>query len=96
MADKNDENKLMRDKFVKPYAQRLETQYYDRPRAHAQIEGHAAVFFELMDFYQSVLRQLDIDSAKGVWLDNIGRILGFSRYVDSIIPKPFFSFKSKP
>ena len=93
MADenKNDEKIAMRDDFLKPYAERLETQYYDKP-AHAQVEGHAAVF-ELMDFYKSIIKQLDIDSAKGVWLDNIGRILGFSRYVDSIIPKPFFSFK---
>ena len=96
MADenKNDEKIAMRDEFLKPYAERLETQYYDKPRARAQVEGHAAVFFELMDFYKSIIKQLDIDSAKGVWLDNIGRILGFSRYVDSIIPKPFFSFKS--
>ena len=82
-----------KDDFILAYKQRLETQYYNKPNANSQIGIHAEIFFELMNFYKKVISELDIDSARGGWLDNIGKIVGFSRLANQVIPKPFFSFK---
>ena len=82
-----------KDEFILAYAQRLETQYFDKPKARAHIEYHAEVMYDLMVFYKNIISELDIDSARGVWLDNIGEIIGFSRNVSSILPAPFFAFR---
>jgi len=78
------------------YAKLLILQYYNKPKAYAEIKTIADEFENNVNLLKSFDQAFDIDYAVGNQLDIIGKIIGISRTVPSIIPKNFFGFSDNP
>lgn len=80
--------------FTDSYLSLLIKQYYDQPKASAEVEKIAAAY----EFVYSVLKQFevefDVDTATGDRLDKIGKIVGVPRNVPFVIAKIRFGFET--
>lgn len=75
---------------------RLTSQYNDQAKILAYIIALIKVFDELETVLQFNALQTDIDVAEGVNLDNIGEVVGISRFIPASIAVQFFGFVGQP
>jgi len=78
--------------FIDQYTKLLIMQYYDKPKAKAEIEGVAGEFSKVYGFFSAFMNEFDLDDATGDRLDIIGNIVGFNRIVPNSLAKYFFGF----
>lgn len=71
-------------------------QYWEKPKAKAEIELQASTWDKTRAFLASLDAAFDLDSAVGAQLDVLGRIVGISRSVPNVIPKIYFGFSINP
>ena len=74
------------------YADLLIAQYTSRPKARATIQALAEDMKRSFDGALSVPDMLDIDTAGGVNLDIIGKIVGQNRTLTGAVAREFFAF----
>lgn len=67
-------------------------QYWEKPRAKAEIELQASTWEKTRAFIDALDPAFDLDNAVGPQLDVLGRIVGISRSVPGVIPKVYFGF----
>ena len=78
------------------YKNLLIKQYYDKPKARAEIDILDKSFTELYNLFLSFDKEYDLDFARGRQLDKIGKIVGISRIVPKSLPKIYFGFSENP
>ena len=78
--------------FESEYRNLLIKQYWEKPKASAEIEMKASSWRRSFDWLSSFENEFDLDFATGDRLDIIGRILGLSRRVPFVISKIAFGF----
>jgi hypothetical protein len=76
----------------KEYEDLLIIQYSDKPKASAMVSAIVNRFKNTFDTLSMFETEFDLDTARGVQLDIIGKIVGISRNVENVIPKIFFGF----
>jgi len=82
--------------FTESYLNLLILQYSDLPKASQTITALTSKFSELYDVILQFEEAFDVDTAVGVQLDTIGKIVGLSRIVPDVIPKVYFGFADTP
>lgn len=82
--------------LVDAYVDLLIKQYWDKPKARADIEALATGWETLRDHIESWRTEFDVDEADGDRLDKIGEIVGMPRRIPYVIPKAFFGFAENP
>ncbi len=82
--------------FTSEYEKLLVTQYYNKPKARAEISAKAALFEKINNVVKSFNPEFDLDNATGDRLDKIGKIVGIRRLVPDALPKVFFGFSNNP
>lgn len=83
----------MNEQFINEYLKLLIKQYYDKPKAKAEISALIGSYSKVYDLFNAFVPALDVDEAVGVQLDTIGKIVGISRSVPAVIPKLLFGFE---
>lgn len=78
--------------FESEYRDLLIKQYWDQPKARAEIEVSAASWAKTYDWLKSFEVEFDVDLATGDRLDIIGKIVGLNRTVDFVLDKIAFGF----
>lgn len=78
--------------FTDSYLNLLILQYRELPKAEQTITALAAKFEELYNVLIQFEQEFDVDTARGVQLDILGKIVGISRSVPLVIPKNYFGF----
>jgi hypothetical protein len=78
--------------FTDEYKDLLITQYWDKPKAAAEISMKASKWEEIFNFLSYFVTAFDIDYAVGPQLDIIGKIVGMSRNIASAIQSEKFGF----
>ena len=86
----------MNNDIINRYILFLIKQYYEKPKANAEIRNLLVDWQQIGDFIRYFGEDFDIDNAKGSVLDLIGRIVGLPRQVNSIVPVVYFGFDSNP
>lgn len=71
-------------------------QYWEKPKAKAEIELEASTWEKTRIFLDALDPAFDLDNAVGPQLDVLGRIVGISRSVPAVIPKIYFGFSINP
>lgn len=79
--------------MIDEYTLLLIKQYWEKPKARAEIEMKVSRYKDTADLLKSILTELDVDQAIGAQQDLLGRIVGIRRNVSGVIPKIFFGFK---
>jgi hypothetical protein len=78
------------------YTTLLIKQYWEKPKAFAEIELKSGTWQTARDFLASLDQAFDLDFAVGPQLDVLGRIVGIPREVPDVIPKVYFGFSINP
>ena len=78
--------------FESDYVNLLIKQYWEKPKANAEIEFKAGLWRKTYEWIDSFTEEFDIDTAAGDRLDIIGRIVGISRIVPFAVAKIAFGF----
>lgn len=71
-------------------------QYWEKPKAKAEIELQASTWETTRAFLDALDPAFDLDNAVGAQLDVLGRIVGISRSVPEVIAKVYFGFSINP
>ena len=83
--------------YTNEYMLYLIKQYYEKPKANAEIKALLDSWGEFKDFIiNDFISQIDIDTAGTHGLDLIGKIVGLSRQVNEVVPISFFGFSNNP
>ncbi len=82
----------MANELTNEYILYLIKQYYEKPKANAEIRNLLVDWQSISDFVADFGENFNIDNASGTVLDLIGRIVGLPRQVDNIVPIIFFGF----
>jgi hypothetical protein len=82
--------------FETDYANLLIKQFWEKPKAYAEIEMKAGVWKKSFEWIDSFSDEFDLDSATNDRLEIIGRIVGISRAIPFAIPKIAFGFDENP
>lgn len=82
----------MNDDIVYRYTLMLIKQYWEKPKAKAEIKAMLAHWQIIADFIRNPAN-FDLDSVTGYRLDVIGRIVGLPRSAPEVLAKVFFGFK---
>lgn len=82
--------------FESEYRDLIIKQYWDKPKARAEIELQAATWSITFQWLQSFETEFDIDLATGERLDILGRIVGINRIVPFVLDKIAFGFDENP
>ena len=82
--------------FILFYVGLLIAQYSDKPDAREEINFMATYFSKIFIFFEDFAARFDLDFAVANELDIIGKVVGLSRSVPSVIPKVFFGFAGTP
>jgi len=82
--------------FESEYVNLLIKQYWEKPKANAEIEMKAGVWRKTFEWIDSFSDEFDLDNATGDRLDIIGRIVGISRSVPFAVAKIAFGFNENP
>lgn len=85
---------LTEQEFIDQYSILLIKQYWEKPKAKAEIELYAKSYYKCYKLLYEFNQQFDLDSAFGKQLDTIGKIVDFSRLVPDLLPKLAFGFES--
>ncbi len=83
----------MLEEFVRYYTNLLIIQYYNKPKAKAEIEALVSIIAENNILNLALQEAFDINIAVGNQLDILGRIIGLNRVTPFIIPKVQFGFE---
>jgi hypothetical protein len=86
----------MANKLTNEYILYLIKQYYEKPKANAEVRNLLVDWQSQADFTESFGGNFDINNARGSVLDLIGRIVGLNRQVNSLVPISFFGFSNNP
>ena len=78
--------------FESEYVNLLIKQYWEKPKAYAEIEMKASSWRRTFEWLDSFTDEFDLDTATGARLDIIGRIVGIRRTVPFVVPKIAFGF----
>lgn len=78
--------------FTDAYRDLLIKQYWDKPRARAEIELQVGTWESVRDILQQFGDAFDVDLAEDVQLDILGKIVGVRRIVPLVVPKVAFGF----
>lgn len=78
------------------YEQLLIIQYYNAPRARAEIGLEGSVWQVTKEFIDSLQDKFELDQLSGGRMDMIGRLVGVNRIVPFVIAKRFFGFSDNP
>ena len=78
--------------FESDYVNLLIKQYWEKPKANAEIAFKAGVWRKTFEWIDSFSEEFDLDNATGDRLDIIGRIVGISRIVPFVVAKIAFGF----
>ena len=78
--------------FESDYQDLLIKQYWEKPKAKAEIGLQAETWKKVFEFLQSFETEFDLDTAYGDRLDIIGDIVGISRIVPEALAKLYFGF----
>lgn len=78
------------DEFKKYYSDLLIIQYNQLPKAKAQINAIAELYYDIYKIAQQMLDFLNINTQEGVQLDIIGKIIGLSRDLPNVLPADLF------
>jgi hypothetical protein len=78
--------------FESDYVNLLIKQYWEKPKANAEIAFKAGVWRKTFEWIDSFSEEFDLDNATGDRLDIVGRIVGISRTIPFIVPKIAFGF----
>jgi hypothetical protein len=82
--------------FKSDYRDLLIKQYWDKPKARAEIELQAGTWSRAFDWLKSFISEFDLDLATGARLDIIGRIVGQPRLIPNALARVFFGFADNP
>lgn len=82
--------------FETDYQNLLIKQYWEKPKAYAEIGLQAGTWERVFDWFNSFVTEFDLDNATGDRLDIIGRVVGQSRIVPQAVPKLAFGFDENP
>ncbi|MEH5098348.1 DUF2612 domain-containing protein [Atlantibacter hermannii] len=82
----------MNDDIINRYTLMLIKQYWEKPKAKAEIKAMLAQWQIIADFIRNP-SNFDLDSVTGYRLDVIGRIVGLPRSVPEALAKVFFGFQ---
>ena len=82
--------------FETDYANLLIKQYWEKPKAYAEIEMKASSWRRTFEWLDSFTDEFDLDNATGDRLDIIGRIVGIKRIIPFAVPKIAFGFDENP
>lgn len=78
------------------YTALLIKQYWEKPKAFAEIELGASTWDKVRGLLASLDNAFDLDFAVGAQLDVLGRIVGIPREVPDVIAKTYFGFSINP
>jgi len=78
--------------FESEYVNLLIKQYWEKPKAYAEIEMKASSWRRSFVWLSSFENAFDLDNATGDRLDIIGRIVGIGRAIPYAVPKIAFGF----
>jgi len=78
--------------FVSEYRNLIIKQYWDKPKARAEIELKAAIYERSYNLLNRFPIEMDLDQATGDRLDIIGNIVGIKRIIPDVIAKIAFGF----
>lgn len=78
------------------YTALLIKQYWEKPKAFAEIELNASTWDKVRALLASLDNAFDLDSAVGAQLNVLGRIVGIPREVPDVIAKTYFGFSINP
>ena len=82
--------------FDSEYVNLLIKQYWEKPKAAAEIGMMAGTWRKTFEWIDSFSDEFDLDNATGDRLDIIGRIVGIKRIVAFVVPKIAFGFDENP
>ena len=82
--------------FESEYVNLLIKQYWEKPKAAAEIAMKAGMWRRTFEWIDSFGDEFDLDIATGDRLDIIGRIVGIGRNIPYSIPKIAFGFDENP
>ena len=82
--------------FESEYVNLLIKQYWEKPKAAAEIGMMAGTWRRTFEWIDSFSDEFDLDNATGDRLDIIGRIVGIGRNIPYSIPKIAFGFDENP
>lgn len=82
--------------FSNQYILYLIKQYYEKPKANAEMQFLISTWETYADFIKEFGNNFDIDNARGSVLDLIGRIVNLPRQVNDVVPIVFFGFSNNP
>ena len=83
--------------YTNEYMLYLIKQYYEKPKANAEVKALLDSWGEFKDFIiNDFISQIDIDTAGTHGLDLIGKIVNLSRQVNEVVPVSFFGFSNNP
>ena len=82
--------------FEGDYRDLIIKQYWDKPKARAEIELQAGTWGRAFDWLDSFIAEFDLDTATGERLDIIGRIVGQPRLILCALARVFFGFADNP
>ena len=82
--------------FESDYVNLLIKQYWEKPKANAEIAFKAGVWRKTFEWIDSFSNEFDLDNATGDRLDIIGRIVGINRIVPFVVAKIAFGFSENP
>lgn len=74
------------------YEQLMIIQYYEKPKARAEIGLKAGYHQDLKKFIDDLQLSFDLENASGDRLDKIGKLVGQSRIVPLVVQKRLFGF----
>lgn len=82
--------------LIDEYTLLLIKQYWEKPKAKAEIQAKASGWQRIAELFQSFETAYDLDAAVGHQLDVLGKIVGIPRLVPAVIPRIFFGFDNNP
>jgi len=82
--------------LIDEYTLLLIKQYWEKPRARAEIELQMSGWQRLADLIRAFETEYDLDFARGVQLDVLGKIVGVSRIVPAVLARTTFGFDQNP
>jgi len=82
--------------LIDQYTLLLIKQYWEKPRARAEIELQMDGWQRLADLIRAFEVEYDLDFARGVQLDVLGKIVGVPRIVPAVLSRITFGFDNNP
>jgi hypothetical protein len=78
------------------YTKLLTLQYYEKPKAKAEVALKAGEIERLKTFLDQLAESFDLDDAVDDRLDKIGKLVGLPRTINLVVAKKLFGFDINP